>query len=481
MVQTCGSASVPRAWPFSRVAVSSLRCVFQIGLSWHETSNGHRHVLMTTVVVLCSPAFWGASVGTNYRPTVSAAESDKEQSPAKPATPTIKVLEGGESHLSASKCRKMIVGPGVNQPDPFPGYNGMVGWSCPVRLRDGTMYVTFSAGYWHGAPPTPLTPLYKQYLDSETRSNPTTERSSHVTAIGAVTRKHTSKRSPGAFQHQPNEGKQRTMTKHLPANRRDFFKTAVLLGAGQTLTGGGSNAQTKAEAPAGSTAKEVSPLKVAHQPVAQMLSTKVKSTLSRLMLRQTMTEAGCLITYADHDFRHEPALIARPTFHRRSVSRGSREHGNFQHHAQITKFHGRYYLAWSNGLRDEESPGQQILIADSEDGLTWSAPRTVVPRQTDKGFVHNAVGLLGTDDELCLFCWTEIAVRDADAPGMRRIEAASKRVDLYSSRDSRQWNLRTEKLLHPGHDHAAMFEAPRKTREGVYLCGGSQSGPVVFR
>ena len=45
----------------------------------------------------------------------------------------------------------MIVGPGVNQPDPFPGYTGMVGWSCPVRLRNGTMFVTFSAGYWHGS------------------------------------------------------------------------------------------------------------------------------------------------------------------------------------------------------------------------------------------------------------------------------------------------------------------------------------------
>lgn len=77
---------------------------------------------------------------------------------------TIKVVQGGESHLSADKCRKMIVGPGVNQPDPFPGYNGMVGWSCPVRLRDGTMYVTFSAGYWHGSPPTPLTEQYIQYL-----------------------------------------------------------------------------------------------------------------------------------------------------------------------------------------------------------------------------------------------------------------------------------------------------------------------------
>ena len=50
----------------------------------------------------------------------------------------------------------MIVGPGVNQPDPFPGYRGFVGWECPVRLRDGTMLVSFTAGYWHGSYQTPL-------------------------------------------------------------------------------------------------------------------------------------------------------------------------------------------------------------------------------------------------------------------------------------------------------------------------------------
>jgi hypothetical protein len=74
----------------------------------------------------------------------------------KPESPQIKVIEGGESHLSAGKCRKMVVGPGVNQPDPFPGYGGFVGWECPTRLRRGTMLVAFNAGYWHASLPTPL-------------------------------------------------------------------------------------------------------------------------------------------------------------------------------------------------------------------------------------------------------------------------------------------------------------------------------------
>jgi len=74
--------------------------------------------------------------------------------------PQVTVVQGGESHLPAAQCRKMIVGPGVNQPDPFPGYKGFVGWECPVRLRDGTMFVSFNAGYWHGSRPTPLKQTY---------------------------------------------------------------------------------------------------------------------------------------------------------------------------------------------------------------------------------------------------------------------------------------------------------------------------------
>jgi hypothetical protein len=49
-----------------------------------------------------------------------------------------------------------IVGPGINQPDPYPGYGGFVGWVSPIRLRNGDWLVSFSAGYWHASAPTPL-------------------------------------------------------------------------------------------------------------------------------------------------------------------------------------------------------------------------------------------------------------------------------------------------------------------------------------
>lgn len=68
----------------------------------------------------------------------------------------MKVVEGGESKLKPEDCRVRIVGPRINQPDPYPGYGGFVGWVSPIRLKNGDWLVGFSAGYWHASAPTPL-------------------------------------------------------------------------------------------------------------------------------------------------------------------------------------------------------------------------------------------------------------------------------------------------------------------------------------
>ncbi len=49
--------------------------------------------------------------------------------------------------------RRMIVGPWLNQPDHYEGYNGFVGWTGITRLRSGSWRLTFSSGYWHASVP----------------------------------------------------------------------------------------------------------------------------------------------------------------------------------------------------------------------------------------------------------------------------------------------------------------------------------------
>jgi len=68
---------------------------------------------------------------------------------------TVKVIEGGEAAGRAADLRRVVVGLGVNEPDPFPGFGGSVAWAGVARLKSGTMLVAFNAGYWHVSPPTP--------------------------------------------------------------------------------------------------------------------------------------------------------------------------------------------------------------------------------------------------------------------------------------------------------------------------------------
>ena len=63
------------------------------------------------------------------------------------------------------ECRRMLCGMGINEPDPFPGYGGFVGWETPCILKSGGQLVSFNAGYWHASPPTPTD------MDEKTRAS----------------------------------------------------------------------------------------------------------------------------------------------------------------------------------------------------------------------------------------------------------------------------------------------------------------------
>ena len=68
---------------------------------------------------------------------------------------TVRLVAGGEAAGRAADVRQVVVGPGVNEPDPFPGFGGSVAWAGVARSKRGTLLVAFNAGYWHVSPPTP--------------------------------------------------------------------------------------------------------------------------------------------------------------------------------------------------------------------------------------------------------------------------------------------------------------------------------------
>ena len=52
-------------------------------------------------------------------------------------------------------CAGVVVGPGVNEPDPFPGFVLSVAWAGVAHTRSAApCWSPSNAGYWHVSPPT---------------------------------------------------------------------------------------------------------------------------------------------------------------------------------------------------------------------------------------------------------------------------------------------------------------------------------------
>ena len=63
-------------------------------------------------------------------------------------------VAGSESHPHSFRAnRRLLVGPWLNRPEEYEGFNGFVGWAGVTRLRSGRWLVTFTSGAWHGSPP----------------------------------------------------------------------------------------------------------------------------------------------------------------------------------------------------------------------------------------------------------------------------------------------------------------------------------------
>ena len=77
------------------------------------------------------------------------------------------------------------------------------------------------------------------------------------------------------------------------------------------------------------------------------------------------------------------------------IYRGAEGHA-YSHHQQLTSLNGRLIASWSNGIRNEDDPGQVMYFACSDDaGATWTAPQTVLPRRSGQyaDVIFTAMGL----------------------------------------------------------------------------------------
>ena len=91
---------------------------------------------------------------------------------------------------------------------------------------------------------------------------------------------------------------------------------------------------------------------------------------------------------------YDAAIAARPPVERAWIYRPETEWG-YSHHPVLTFFNGRYYLMWSNGRKNEDAPGQRVLLSTSADFRNWTPPAPLVdsqPAPTGSEYMFSASG-----------------------------------------------------------------------------------------
>lgn len=78
----------------------------------------------------------------------------------------------------------------------------------------------------------------------------------------------------------------------------------------------------------------------------------------------------------------------------------------YNHHPAITQFKGKLIAIWSDGMIDEDSPGQRVVFSISKDFKKWSAPRELAsPSKGSKGILNvlTAAGFHRFNDTLVAY------------------------------------------------------------------------------
>ena len=78
----------------------------------------------------------------------------------------------------------------------------------------------------------------------------------------------------------------------------------------------------------------------------------------------------------------------------------------YNHHASITHFKNKFIAIWSDGIKDEDKPGQRVLFATSNDFFHWTKPEPLAspsPYNADTLNILTAAGFHQFNDTLVAY------------------------------------------------------------------------------
>ena len=230
------------------------------------------------------------------------------------------------------------------------------------------------------------------------------------------------------------------------------------------------------------------------QKIISVLTPELNQQIRRMRMEYALAEMGCLMANDDHGPWGRPDLVPRVPMQRSRIYTGIGDAGTFNHHSQLTKFKGKYYFTFSNGIVDEDEPGQRTMLSASADGCHWSEPSCLVPADASAGLWRSTVALYADETQLVAWAHTKWDKVYSTEPSMSStstgehvntravgalgaVPETKERLDAHVSTDGENWEPR-EGIAHK----VSFFEAPRPTQAGTLLTGGtSASKPVAVR
>jgi len=136
------------------------------------------------------------------------------------------------------------------------------------------------------------------------------------------------------------------------------------------------------------------------------------------------------------------------------ISKAPDNQRQYRHHPSIIYFQDKFFSAWSEGFRNEDSRGQAIGIAISDEGINWKPHSQILPETNQKTYYSNG-GFTIINNELYLLVTEYTSARYAQGTRIRSQCWENLKTSFYQLKNN-NW-VKTEHFINGFY----VNEAPR--------------------
>lgn len=142
---------------------------------------------------------------------------------------------------------------------------------------------------------------------------------------------------------------------------------------------------------------------------------------------------------------------------------------SYSHHAALGYFKGTFFAMWSNGMVNEDHPGQRVLYSISHDGENWSTAEVLMNPEPEEAVLTSA-GFYDNGEKIIAYA----GFYEYEDPHVFQLGHGNKNVTLIcrESDDGINWSpIQDLKIpIVPNH-------GPQKTADGRLIISGNMMFP----